>query len=180
MMYEDVEVRQRRKNKILFTKDSACLQSLLFEMQDQERKVLVLWAFACLRETLSLFLEKYPNEKRPETAIEVCKKWSKGEVKMPVAKRTILDCHQVCKEIDDDYAIALCHAIGQGVSTVHVKTHAFGLIFYELTALVLKDGKVNPEKLDQKIKYYHDTLHFIQSHIEQINYPFAHFLVEKK
>lgn len=93
--------------------------------------------------------------------------WAHGTVKMTVAKRAILNCHALAKEMDQDYDIALCHAIGQGCSTVHVETHALGLVFYELTAIVMKhkyrDYQV--EVLD-KINYYMDKLKWYQDHIE--------------
>ena len=34
----------------------------------------------------------------------------------------------------------LCHAVGQGCGTVHVETHAIGLVVYELTAIVRMYG----------------------------------------
>ncbi len=40
--------------------------------------------------------------------------------------------------------MALCHAVGQACSTVHVETHAIGLPMYELTALVHLYSPENP------------------------------------
>ena len=38
---------------------------------------------------------------------------------MPVAKKAILECHAMAKELTDIADIALCHAIGQACSVVH-------------------------------------------------------------
>ena len=43
---------------------------------------------------------------------------------MTVAKRAILNCHAITKEFDQEYDIALCHAVRKGYSTVHVETFA--------------------------------------------------------
>lgn len=62
---------------------------------------------------------------------------------MPIAKKAILDSHAVAKETEDRIYAALCHAIGHYGATVHVETHAIGLPFYELTAIVMECGYNN-------------------------------------
>lgn len=140
----------------------------------------MLWAFECVKVPLEIFESKYPKEIRPRKALELCKKWASGTVKMPVAKRAILECHTVAKEIDDDYYKAICHAIGQGISTVHVETHAIGLPFYELTSIVLKNKDNYCDALDAKIKYYIDTLLYYQDNIDSLdkNTTWADFLLK--
>ena len=95
------------------------------------------------------------------------------------AKRAILDSHAVAKEIDDKECIAISHAIGHAGATVHVETHALGLVFYELTAIVLKVGL---EKCDiavgKKISYYYERLLYWQENIDDINVSWAKFLME--
>lgn len=65
-----------------------------------------------------------------------CRRWAAGEIKMPQAKRAVLACHAAAKELSGSWAVAMCHAVGQGVSAVHVREHAMGLPIYELTAIV--------------------------------------------
>lgn len=179
-MFEDVEEKLKRKNKVLFTRESKCLKDLIELIKVQKHRTLVLWAFECIKEPLKIFEEKYPNEKRPRKAIELCKMWASGEIKMPEAKKAILDCHAVCKEIDDEYYIALCHGIAQGISTVHVETHALGLPFYELTSIVIKNRDNYEEKVKEKIKYYIDTLTYFQNNVDKINNKWAKFLLNDK
>lgn len=76
-MFFDVEQKLKKKNKILFSRDSQCLQELKMLIEQQEHCTLVMWA------------------------LDLCEKWSRGKIKMPVAKRAILDAHAVAKEIDD-------------------------------------------------------------------------------
>lgn len=42
MEFKDVEVKLKKKNKILFTRESACLQELLKEIRLQKHRTLVL------------------------------------------------------------------------------------------------------------------------------------------
>ena len=179
-MFKDVEEKLKRKNKVLFNRDSKCLEDLIELIKRQKHRTLVLWAFECVKSPLKIFEEKYPDEKRPRKAIELCKMWASGEIKMPEAKKAILDCHAVCKEIDDEYYIALCHGIAQGISTVHVETHALGLPFYELTSIVIKNRDNYEEKVKEKIKYYIDTLTYFQNNVDKINNKWAKFLLNDK
>ena len=96
---------------------------------------------------------------------------------MPVAKQAILASHAVAKEINDDEYGALCHAIGHAGATVHVGTHAIGLPLYELTALVLRCGKVNYARLvNEKIHDYSARLEYWQEHASLQNFKWAGFL----
>ena len=48
---------------------------------------------------------------------------------MPEAKRAILNCHSVAKEISDKEYAAPCHAIGHAGASVHVGSYVIGLPF---------------------------------------------------
>ena len=175
-MYYDVELKIKRKNKVLFTRDSLCLQELLKLIRLQTHKTLVLWAFCCVEEVIKIYNGKYQDDFRPTIAYETCKKWASGEIKMKEAKRCILECHSIAKEIDDDYYIAICHAIGQGLSTVHVETHAIGLVMYELTAIVLKNRDNYEEKVNDKIRWYIKTLKYFEDNVDNVQNKWASFL----
>jgi hypothetical protein len=98
---------------------------------------------------------------------------------MPAAKRAILDSHAVAKEINDNEYGALCHAIGHAGATVHVETHALGLPFYELTAMVLKHGADNfSEPVSEKITYYYDRLLYWQEQTDKLGLDWADFLMD--
>lgn len=175
-MYDDVELKIKRKNKVLFTRDSLCLQELLKLIRLQTHKTLVLWAFCCVEEVIKIYNGKYQDDFRPTIAYETCKKWASGEIKMKEAKRCILECHSIAKEIDDEYYIAICHAIGQGLSTVHVETHAIGLVMYELTSIVLKNRDNYDEKVNDKINWYIKTLKYFEDNVDNIQNKWASFL----
>lgn len=178
-MFSDVEQKLKKKNTLLFSRDSECLQELKLLIEQQKHRTLVMWALDCAKVPLSQFEEKYPYEKRPSVALELCQAWARGKIKMPAAKRAILDAHAVTKEIDDRVYGALCHAIGHAGATVHVETHALGLPFYELTSLVYKLGADEyQDTVCNKIDYYCQRLVYWQENIDKLNLEWADFLLD--
>ena len=179
-MYDDVLEKIKRKNKILFNKDSCCLQNLQALIAGQNHKTLIMWALDCAGQSLADFEFKYHSELRPRKCLEMAEEWSKGNVKMPAAKQAILGSHAAAKEIDDAAYSALCHAIGHAGATVHVQTHALGLPFYGLTYIVLKYGETNfPQHVDEKLQFYYDKLIYWENNISKINRKWADFLDKK-
>jgi len=178
-MYSDVEIKLKKGNKILFSRDSRCLQELIDLIQVQSHRALIMWALDCAKRPLEQFEAKYPHERRPRICLDLAEEWASGKIKMPVAKRAILDAHAVAKEIDDEVYGALCHAIVHAGATVHVETNALGLVVYELTSMVLKYGKGNySEPVSDKIKYYCDRLLYWQENTDKLNLKWADFLLD--
>lgn len=176
-MFEDVDIKLKKRNKILFSRDSGCLQELIRVIEKQNHRTLVMWALDCAKTTLALFEESYPDERRPRAALELCEAWSRGSIKMPEAKRAILEAHAAAKEINDGEYAALAHAIGHAGATVHVETHALGLAFYELTAIVLKYGKEEYQKpVCDKIGYYYQRLLFWEENTDRFRSDWVDFL----
>lgn len=176
-MFTDVDFKIKKRNQILFSRDSQCLQELIKLIEIQSHRTLVMWALDCAKLTLEQFEAKYPDEARPRKCLELCEAWARGDIKMPIAKRAILDSHAVAKTINDSEYGALCHGIGHAGATVHVETHALGLTFYELTAIVLKHGKDNYQKsVNDKINYYYQQLQYWQEKTGNIEFKWADFL----
>jgi hypothetical protein len=178
-MFLDVEIKLKKRNKILFSRDSQCLQDLIKLIQLQNHRTIVMWALDCAKVPLEQFEAKYSNERRPRICLELCEDWARGKIKMPIAKQAILDSHAVAKEISDSEYGALCHAIGHAGATVHVETHALGLPFYELTAIVLKYGKDNfPKPVIEKIDYYYNRLLYWRENTDKLGLDWADFLLD--
>lgn len=178
-MFSDVDQKLKRKNQILFSRESQCLQELKSLIEEQKHRTLVLWALDCAKLPLAEFEEKYLDELRPRKALELCENWSKGKIKMPAAKRAILDAHAVAKEIDDKVYGALCHCIGHAGATVHVETHALGLPFYELSSIVFKFEKDEYQKpVQDKIDYYYQRLLYWQDNTDNQEFEWADFLLD--
>ena len=176
----DVREKLKRKNKILFSRSSPCLQELLICLSKQSHKAIVLWAFECAVYPIAHLSKRYRDD-RPVAALETCKKWAGGEIKMPAAKKAILQVHSMAKELSDPVDIALCHAVGQACSAVHVETHAIGIAVYELTALVLKHGIENCDHIiEEKIQDYILTLKECEIKSLSPLYSWANFLLDDK
>ena len=124
-MFADVDLKRKKGNKILFSRDSQCLQRLIGLIEKQDHRTLVMWA----------------------------------------------------KAIDDAEYAALAHAIGHAGATVHVETHAIGLVIYELTAIVLKYDKDEYHKpVIDKIDYYYQKLLYWQENTDKLRSEWAGFL----
>lgn len=180
-MFSDVEMKLKKGNKILFSRESECLQELIELIKLQDHKTIVMWALDCAKVTLEYFEEKYQNEIRPRICLEVCEEWARGKIKMPKAKQAILASHAAAKTINDNEYSCLCHAIGHAGATVHVETHALGLPFYELTSLVLKYGRENYSiPVSEKINFYYNRLKYWQENINKVEGNWAGFLLDNK
>lgn len=180
-MFQDVENKIKKKNKILFNRESEALQDLRYLISRQNHITLVLWAFDCLKTPVKELMEKYPEEKAIQETFDLSLAWAHGQIKMPQAKKTILACHAVAKKLTDEVEIALCHAIGQGCGTVHVETHALCLPFYELTAIVIKSEYVNyQDEVLSKIDFYMKKLKWWQENSKDYiaNETWADFLLK--
>lgn len=176
-MFSDVARRIKKKNRLFFSKQSPCLEPLYELIKVSNRRAVVMRAFDCATFTLNEFESKYPQETRPRKCLEMSMAWAKGEIKMPTAKRFILECHAVRKDLDDLEFNLLAQAIAHAASTVHAKTHALGLAIYELTALILKNGKKDYETIiREKLQVYQDRLLYWQVNINIIDFPWAKFI----
>lgn len=178
-IFEDVYIKINKKNKLFFNRDSNCLKELKELIQLQNHRTLVMWALNCGQDTLKQFEEKYSNENRPRICLEKCEIWARGKIKMPEARRAILNCHATAKKINDEEYGDLCHGIGHAGATVHVGTHAIGLPIYELTSIVLKYEKNNFEKpVTEKINYYYNNLMYWQEDTDKLDLEWAYFLLD--
>ena len=138
-----VNARAKRKNKVLFMPDDAIFDALAPLTERAGRRALVIWALSLAEEALPRLQALLPGETRPMDAVRLARQWSRGEVKMPVAKGAILACHAVAKEDVSAEAAALCHAVGQACAVVHARGHAMGFAVYELTAIARREGVEN-------------------------------------
>lgn len=179
MELDDVREKYKRKNQILFNRESACLQTLLEAFRAQKRRTLVLWAFMCMQEPLRILRSRYPDEHCWDIAESVCWDWACGKVKMPAAKAAILEVHRVAKSFDNPADCALCHAVAQACSSVHTEAHAIGLAFYELTAVVRRYGIDDCEnEIEKTIERYFDKLEESKKRVEKDDIKWAAFLMK--
>lgn len=81
-MFADVEQKLKKKNQVLFSRGSQCLQELKGLIEQQKHRTLVMWALDCAKEPLAQVEKSYPDELRPRRALELCEDWARGRIKM--------------------------------------------------------------------------------------------------
>ena len=181
MWLAEVKAKAKRKNQILFSKDSLLLTDLCQLIAQANRRALILWALELAEETARVLAERYPEDHRPREAIAATRAWASGEIKMPIAKQAILNCHAMAKELTNPAHIAQCHAVGQACSVVHTAGHALGYPMYALTAMVLELGLDNcREPIEQRTMYYEQRLCHWMEYEKNCQQNWAGFLREEK
>ena len=111
-------------------------------------------------------------------AVRLARQWSRGEVKMPVAKAAILACHAVAKENVSPEAATLCHAVGQACAVVHRAGHAIGYPIYDLTALIYHYGIDNcVSVVEDRKQEYIDRLLYWENRLQDCKGEWAEFLL---
>ena len=177
MWLAEVRAKAKRHNQILFSKGSSLLDNLRHLIGQANRRVLILWALELAGETVLKLTERYPEDLHPREAITASRAWASGEIKMPIAKRAILNCHAMAKELTDLADIARCHAVGQACSVVHTAGHALGYPMYELTAIVLEQGLDGcRDTVEQRVVYYEQRLRYWMEYEKTCQVNWAGFL----
>ena len=177
MWLAEVRAKAKRHHQILFPKESILLEKLRNLIGQANRRALILWALELAEETARELAGKYPEDPRPREAIAASRAWASGEIKMPIAKQAILNCHAIAKELADPADIARCHAVGQACSVVHTTGHALGYPMYALTAIVLEHGLEEcREPIEQRVMYYEQRLRYWMEYEKTCQKNWAGFL----
>jgi len=122
--------------KMLSDWNAEYIQSLVKLIDTQSKTTLANWAVNYAeKELLPIWQKYYPNDYRPQNAINAARQWLSGVIKLPQAKPVILQCHAAAREAGDNAAAqAAARAIGQSASTVHSARHCIGLALYGTVA----------------------------------------------
>lgn len=75
---DEVSVKLKKKNQILFSKNSEYMQDLIALFELQSHQIIALWAFDFASESIAKLEEKYPEEKRPREALEAANDCTSG------------------------------------------------------------------------------------------------------
>ena len=79
---EEVERHLKKRNQLLFRKDSDFLQDLALALARRSRRTLILWALDLAAGTVAELEARYPGERRPAEALSAARAWAAGELKM--------------------------------------------------------------------------------------------------
>lgn len=103
-------------------------------LSDQDHHRLALWAADCAEHVLYLFNEKFPNDKRPQNAIEKARAWARGEITMTEAREASYAAHDAAKETKGAASLA-ARSAGHAVATAHMADHELGAAAYAIKAV---------------------------------------------
>jgi len=140
-----------KARKMLSDWDAPYIQSLVKLIQTQSKLTLAHWAVDYAEAViLPLWSRNYPDDLRPQNALNAAREWLLGIIKLPQAKKAILDCHAAAREADgNSVAQAAARAIGQCASTIHSARHCIGLALYgALNTLNLEEKNITGTRID--------------------------------
>ena len=76
MDIQDALLRLKRKNEILFSKNSPYLQKLTELIQAQNHRTLALWEFELAEGSATQLSKKYPTKHRPQVTLSATRDWT--------------------------------------------------------------------------------------------------------
>jgi hypothetical protein len=139
-----------------------------------------LWAIECAEHILPIFENKYPKDNRPREALSSAKAWAHGQIKMPIAKKAAHATHNAATVISDEdpAACAAARAMGHTVGTVHVETHAIGVVMYGITAFLYSSKQEDAKDvIARECKWFYDRLLYCEKNVDKSDIIWAPFLL---
>jgi len=72
-------------------------------VEKTDKKVLAVWAIDSAKRVLAYFEKEYPNDNRPQKALETLQKWiDTGIFKMAEIRKASLDSHAAARDVGKD------------------------------------------------------------------------------
>jgi hypothetical protein len=146
-----------KTRKMLGDWDAPYIQSLVKLVETQSKSTLAHWAVDYAEQVLlPLWCKYFPDDLRPQNSLNAARDWLSGAIKLPQAKKTILECHAAAREANENPAAqAAARAMGQSASTIHSARHCIGLALYGALA-VAYDSLGTKTSWDQLEQYAAD------------------------
>lgn len=126
-----------KPRKMLGNWEVPCIQALMRLIETQSKVTIANWCISYAKENiLPIFEQAYPEDERPRAALNAAREWLDGKIKLPAAKKLILDAHAAAREAEPNPAAqAAARTCGQAAATIHTPTHSLGLAFYGAAAI---------------------------------------------
>ena len=113
-------------------------QARLFD--DQEHRLLAIWAADCAEHVLTFFEGMYPEDDRPRKAIEAVRAWERGDLPMVDARKAAFAAHAAARTTSNAAAQAAARAAGHAAATAHVVDHARYAAAYAVKAAEINNN----------------------------------------
>jgi len=104
------------------------------QLDIQDHRTLAMWAADCAEHVLPHFEKIYPEDNRPQSAIDAGRAWTRGELTVAEAREAAFAAHAAARAVDDTAAIAVARAAGHAAATAHVVGHARHAATYAVKA----------------------------------------------
>jgi len=123
--------------KMLGNRNAPYIQPLVKLIETQSKSTLAHWAVDYAEQfILPVWRKHYPDDLRPQNALNAAREWLSEAIKLPEAKAAIFGYHAAAREAEDSpVAQAAARAIGQSASTIHSARHCIGLALYGAIAV---------------------------------------------
>jgi len=102
-------------------------------LQDDDHRLLAMWAAACAEHVLHIFESVQPSDPRPRQAIEQARAWACGEIKMSQARAAGGHAMAAARDLSGAARNA-AYAAGQAAVVAHVAAHELGAAAYAIKA----------------------------------------------
>ena len=102
-------------------------------LTDDDHRLLALWAADCAEHVLHLFEAVTPTDRRPRTAIQQVRAWTRGEITMTESRTAGGHAMGAARELRGAPRHA-AYAAGQAAVVAHVAAHELGAAAYAIKA----------------------------------------------
>lgn len=103
-------------------------------LEDSQHRLLAAWAADCAEHVLEYFESEHPGDKRPRSAIDQARAWSRGEISMTKAREAAYAAHAAARTACGA-AREVARACGHAAATAHMADHELGAAVYALRAV---------------------------------------------
>ena len=125
------------------------------QFDDQEHRLLTVWASDCAEHVLPYFEETYPEDNRPRKAIEAARAWERGDLPMVDARKAAFASHAAARAANNAAAQAAARAAGHAAATAHVADHARHAAAYAIKAATTSAITSNIATAESDWQYQH-------------------------
>jgi hypothetical protein len=102
-------------------------------LQDDDHRLLAVWAANCAEHVLHHFEQARPNDGRPRRAIELGRAWARGEIAWAEARTAAGHANAAARDLRGAPRHA-AYAAGQAAAVGHVAAHELGAAAYAVRA----------------------------------------------
>jgi hypothetical protein len=103
-------------------------------LQDDDHRLLALWAADCAEHVLPLFKRVRPEDDRPRRAIDLGRAWARGEITWAEARTAAGHANAAARDLTGAARHA-AYAAGQAAAVGHVAAHELGAAAYAIRAV---------------------------------------------